>query len=65
MSTSLLKKCEFCGREIEPGFGLMYVKSDGQVMFFCSSKCAKNLLKLGRNPEKFKWTLKYKPKSKV
>jgi len=52
-------KCSFCGRDIPPGTGIMYVKNDGTILWFCSSKCRKNALKLGRNPRKLKWTLKY------
>ena len=51
-------KCSFCGKEIEPGTGLMYVKNDGTVLYFCSSKCFKNW-KLGRNPRKVRWTEAY------
>ncbi len=54
----LLKKCAFCGSDIEPGHGWMYVKADGTILYFCSSKCAKNYLKLGRNPKKVKWVRK-------
>ncbi len=36
----------------------MYVKNDGSILWFCSSKCRKNFLKLGRNPRKLKWTLR-------
>ncbi|WFO76024.1 50S ribosomal protein L24 [Desulfurococcaceae archaeon MEX13E-LK6-19] len=50
--------CSFCGRLIEPGTGIMYVKNDGSILWFCSSKCRKNFLKLGRNPRKLKWTLR-------
>ena len=52
-------KCWFCGEEIKPGTGIMYVKVDGTIMWFCSSKCKKNALKLRRNPRKVKWSLKY------
>ncbi|KAA0003866.1 MAG: 50S ribosomal protein L24e [Thermoplasmata archaeon] len=48
--------CTFCGGEIEPGTGMMYVKKDGTVYHFCSSKCKKNLLYLGREPRKVRWT---------
>ncbi len=54
-----MPKCSFCGAEIEPGTGLMYVKNDGTVLWFCSSKCFKNYL-LGRNPRKVKWTEAYR-----
>lgn len=48
--------CSFCGVEINKGTGKMYVKNNGQVLYFCKSKCEKNLLKLGRDSRKFKWT---------
>ncbi|RLI66586.1 MAG: 50S ribosomal protein L24e [Candidatus Asgardarchaeum californiense] len=51
--------CSYCGKKIEHGTGLMYVKNDGSILYFCSSKCRKNMLKLSRDPRKFKWTLKY------
>jgi len=43
---------------IEPGTGKRYIKKDGSVLFFCSSKCEKNY-KLGRDPRKLKWTYVY------
>ncbi|MCD6563541.1 MAG: 50S ribosomal protein L24 [Thermoproteales archaeon] len=49
-------KCSFCGRVIQPGTGLMYVRNDGSILRFCSSKCYKSMLKLRRNPKKLKWT---------
>ncbi len=52
--------CSFCGNRIEPGTGMMYVEKSGKVFNFCSSKCRKNALKLGRNPVNFKWTKRYK-----
>lgn len=58
-------KCSFCNTNIEPGSGLMYVKRDGTVLFFCSSKCRKNMLKLKRVPSKVKWTGKYMRQAKV
>ncbi|MDK2463950.1 MAG: 50S ribosomal protein L24e [Candidatus Korarchaeota archaeon] len=53
-----LKTCKFCGAEIEPGKGWMYVLADGTIWYFCSSKCAKNMLHLGRKPERVRWTAK-------
>jgi len=58
-----LLKCSFCGKTIEPGTGIMYVKEDGTILYFCSSKCRKNMLILKRNPAKLKWTEKYKKPS--
>ena len=52
--------CSFCGEEIEPGTGKMYVRRDGKVFYFCSRKCEKNMLELGRNPRKLKWTKYYR-----
>ncbi|MDD3175188.1 MAG: 50S ribosomal protein L24e [Candidatus Nanoarchaeia archaeon] len=34
-------ECSFCGKEINPGTGKMYIKKDGTVFNFCSSKCQK------------------------
>ena len=42
-------------KEIEDGTGKMYVKRDGTIYFFCSSKCEKNMIKLGRVSRKVKW----------
>lgn len=53
--------CWFCGEEVKPGTGIMYVKADGTIMWFCSSKCRKNALKLRRNPRHVKWSKKYSP----
>ncbi|HEX17519.1 MAG: 50S ribosomal protein L24e [Thermoplasmata archaeon] len=52
--------CSFCGNEIEPGTGKLYIRKDGTIYHFCSSKCQKNLLKLKRVPRKVKWTRHYK-----
>ncbi len=51
-------KCSFCGREIEKGTGKMYVRANGKIYWFCSSKCEKNMLKLKRDPRSVKWTEK-------
>jgi len=47
--------CSFCGSQLEPGTGKMYVKKDGSILFFCSSKCQNNQ-KLGRVPRRVEWT---------
>jgi len=51
--------CSFCGYEIPPGTGIMYVKNDGTVLWFCSRKCRVSMLKFKRDPRKYKWTKKY------
>ncbi len=38
----------------------MFVKKDGAVLYFCSSKCEKNMLKLKRAPRKVTWIRKKK-----
>lgn len=35
----------------------MYVENDGSILYFCSSKCEKNM-KMGRKPEDLEWTKK-------
>ena len=51
-------KCSFCGKEIEKGTGVMFVKNDGRIFYFDSSKCEKNMLKLGREPARVAWIKK-------
>jgi len=53
------KICTFCGTEIEPGTGRMYIKKDGVVYNFCTSKCFKNLVVLKRVPRRTTWTRYY------
>ena len=55
-----MAKCSFCGDDLARGSGLMYVKKDTTVYYFCSRKCEKNLLKLHRNPRKAEWTALHK-----
>ena len=59
-------KCTFCNNEIPKGSGTMYVKVSGQVLYFCSSKCEKNMLKLSRVGREQKWTnVQKQPKEKT
>ena len=53
-----MSKCDFCKREMTPGTGKMLVKNDGKVLYFCSNKCEKNLIKLKRTPHAVKWVTK-------
>ncbi|UCE91540.1 MAG: hypothetical protein JSV90_09110 [Methanobacteriota archaeon] len=48
--------CTFCGHEIEPGTGRMYVRKDGVIYQFCTSKCFKNMIELKRVPRRTSWT---------
>ncbi|MBI2136485.1 50S ribosomal protein L24e [Candidatus Woesearchaeota archaeon] len=58
-------KCTFCGFELRPGTGKMFVHVDGKVAYFCSSKCEKNQNKLGRKAIATKWTKRYMKDRKV
>ena len=49
-------KCTFCGYNIEQGTGKTLAKNDGNIIYYCSNKCEKNMRKLKRNPVKVKWT---------
>jgi large subunit ribosomal protein L24e len=51
-----MPKCSFSGKDIPAGTGIMYVKTDGKVLYFADSKCEKNYLKLGRKPRHIAWT---------
>jgi len=59
------KVCTFCGGEIEPGTGRMYIKKDGAVFQFCTSKCFKNMVELGRVPRRTTWTRHYEREKSV
>jgi large subunit ribosomal protein L24e len=50
-----VRTCNFCGEVIEPGTGKMFIRKDGTIFFFCSSKCQNNS-KLGRVPRRVRWT---------
>jgi large subunit ribosomal protein L24e len=52
-------KCSFCGSLIKKGTGKMFVKNDGMIYYWCSSKCEKNYL-LGRARKELKWVRKKK-----
>lgn len=55
-------KCVFCGKDEYFMKGLNLINNDGSVSYFCSSKCRKNALKLGRDRKNVKWTEAYKVK---
>ncbi len=52
-------KCSFCKNVINKGTGKIYVQKTGKVLYFCSSKCEKNMLKLKRKPRTTRWTEEY------
>ncbi|RLD92609.1 MAG: 50S ribosomal protein L24 [Aquificota bacterium] len=53
-------KCSFCGSPIPPGTGSSFVRRDGRVLRFCSSKCKKSAIDFRRDPRRFKWTEAWK-----
>ncbi|MFH1127097.1 MAG: 50S ribosomal protein L24 [archaeon] len=56
--------CSFCDKIIGIGKGLISVKSDGTISYYCSSKCEKNS-KI-RKAKNVKWTgLYHKRKSET
>lgn len=59
-----MSKCNFCGKNINPGTGKMLVKKDGKIIWFCSNKCEKNMLKLKRKPISTKWSKFYMKEEK-
>jgi len=60
-----LQKCAFCGNEFSQGTGIMYIRGDGAIMWFCSSKCRKSAVKLKRDARKLKWTNYYRKEEKT
>ena len=51
-----VKKCSFCGYDIQIGRGVMYIRKDGTVLNFCTNKCKKAMLLYKKNPRKTRWT---------
>ncbi|PSP81498.1 50S ribosomal protein L24e [Halobacteriales archaeon QS_1_68_20] len=49
------RECDYCGSDIEPGTGVMFVRTDGTTIHYCSSKCEAND-DLGREPRDVEWT---------
>jgi large subunit ribosomal protein L24e len=53
-------KCSFCGQDENFHKGVSLIKNDGSINYFCSSKCRRNALNLGRDKRKVMWTEAYK-----
>lgn len=51
-----MANCSFCDSPVLKGTGHIYVKKDGTIFNFCSSKCKKNTLTLKREGRRQKWT---------
>lgn len=54
-----MENCSFCGHPVRFGTGKMYVKKDAKILWFCSRRCEKNLLKLKRSPRDSGYTAAY------
>ena len=57
-----MAKCSFCGGKV-PQTGKMFVKTDGKILFFDSSKCERSF-KMKRDGVKTKWTLVHRKMKK-
>ena len=53
-------KCVFCGKEESYHKGIYLIKNDGSMNYYCSGKCKKNAIKLGRDKRKVGWTESYR-----
>ncbi|MDH5461888.1 MAG: 50S ribosomal protein L24e [Candidatus Bathyarchaeota archaeon] len=53
------RQCSFCGHAFPSGAGIMYVRNDGTILWFCSSKCRKSSVNLKRDSRKIRWTKYY------
>jgi large subunit ribosomal protein L24e len=51
-----MTNCSFCDGPISKGTGMIYVKKDGTLYWFCGSKCRKNSMSLSREGRRQKWT---------
>jgi large subunit ribosomal protein L24e len=45
-------KCSYCSTEVRKGQGIMFVYRQGSTSYFCSAKCYKNDIVLGRHMNK-------------
>lgn len=55
-----MTKCVFCGKDEAFMKGINIINNDGSIDYFCSSKCRKNALKLGRDKRRVRWTEAFK-----
>lgn len=60
-----LRICSFCGTNIEPGTGRLFVRKDGVTYNFCSSKCFKNQIEKGKVPRMTEWTAAHKREKEI
>lgn len=53
-------RCVFCGREEDDFKGTYLIKNEGTMAYYCSNKCRKNHLKLGRDGRRVRWTQSFR-----
>lgn len=54
-----MPRCSFCKQNYEFPRGLTLALNDGNILYFCSNKCRKNMLKLHRDNKKVNWVRKH------
>lgn len=52
-------RCSVCKSNVLKGSGKMFVRNDGRIFYFCSSKCQRNW-NMGREGKKLKWVVSEK-----
>jgi large subunit ribosomal protein L24e len=55
-------KCSYCTSEIERGTGLVYVKRNGAIRYYCSDRCYKYSELYRKKPSKKEIALSAKAK---
>lgn len=50
-----MANCSFCNKALEKGTSKMFVYASGKILYFCSTKCEKNMLGLKRKSRALKW----------
>jgi large subunit ribosomal protein L24e len=53
-----MPRCSFCKQNYEFPRGLTLILNDGNILYFCSSKCRKNQLFMKRDNKKVNWVRK-------
>jgi large subunit ribosomal protein L24e len=48
--------CSFCGYEFPKGTGKLFIQKDGKMLYFCTSKCQKNMLVFNKKALRKRWT---------
>lgn len=56
--------CSFCKQQYKGPRGLTLFAFDGKTIYFCSSKCRRNLA-LKRDPKKTNWVKREKKENKI